>query len=421
VVEAKVARLRVKGSRYFLPSSIKERARSMAEGKVVNFNQVTRDIVALNQLPDRQITPELRAGAEPGTVEIDLNVKDTLPLHGSIELNNRYSPDTPELRLNGSLSYNNLWQLGHSVGASFQIAPEDPEAVRVFSGYYIARLPNVEWLSLMVQGVKQESNVNTLGSIGVVGKGEVLGFRAIVTLPPLTTFYHSVSFGFDYKRFDQQVNLGTGVVSETPITYWPLTASYDATWAPKGSVTTLNAGVTAHLRGTGSDEQEFENSRFKADGAFIYLRGELAHTRDLPGKLEGHVKVQGQIADRPLVSSEQYTGGGLGTVRGYLEAEAVGDSGVFGTVELRSPSLLGWVGKGNEWRIYGFAEGGFLTLREPLPEQESRFELASVGVGSRLQLWNHLNASVDAGMPLISQRESRSGEFLLTFRVWADF
>ena len=243
----------------------------------------------------------------------------------------------------------------------------------------------------------------------------------IVTLPPLTTFYHSVSFGFDYKRFDQQVNLGTGVVSETPITYWPLTASYDATWAPKGSVTTLNAGVTAHLRGTGSDEQEFENSRFKADGAFIYLRGELAHTRDLPGKLEGHVKVQGQIADRPLVSSEQYTGGGLGTVRGYLEAEAVGDSGVFGTVELRSPSLLGWAGKGNEWRIYGFAEGGFLTLREPLPEQESRFELASVGVGSRLQLWNHLNASVDAGMPLISQRESRTGDFLLTFRVWADF
>ena len=32
-------------------------------------------------------------------------------------------------------------------------------------------------------------------------------------------------------------------------------------------------------------------------------------------------KVQGQIADQPLVNSEQFAGGGLGTVRGYFEVE----------------------------------------------------------------------------------------------------
>lgn len=422
VTETTVGRLRVKGSRYHSLERIKAQARSLAEGKVVNFNDVTRDIVALNQWPDRKITPELRPGVTPGTVDIDLNVQDKLPLHGSIELNNRYSPDTPELRLNGSLSYNNLWQRGHSLGASFQISPERIEDVAVYSGYYIARFAEIDWLSLMLQGTKQASNVNTLGSVAVAGRGEVIGLRAIITLPPLTNFFHSFNFGVDYKHFDQQVNLATSETTETPITYWPISAAYGATWAQKGSLTELNAGVTMHLRGTGSDAEEFEANRYKTDGGFIYLRGDLSHTHDLPRGFEGFAKVQGQVSDRPLLNSEQLTGGGLGTVRGYLEAEAVGDSGAFGSLELRSPSLLGWTKKeGNEWRVYAFLEGGVLALQEPLPEQESRFELASYGFGTRLQIVEHLNASVDLGIPLIDSGRIDADDFLLTFRVWADF
>ena len=124
VVENRVGRLRVRGSRYFSPTQIKKEAPSLEEGTVPNFNAVSRDIVALNQLPDRRVTPSLRTGVAPGTVDIDLEVQDKFPLHGSLELNNRYSPDTTELRLNGAVSYNNLWQLGHSIGFSFQLAPE---------------------------------------------------------------------------------------------------------------------------------------------------------------------------------------------------------------------------------------------------------------------------------------------------------
>jgi hemolysin activation/secretion protein len=155
VVENKVGRLRVKGSRYFSLTEIKKHAPSLAEGTVPNFNDITRDIVALNQWPDREITPTLRAGVAPGTVDIDLTVKDKFPLHGSMELNNRYSADTTELRLNGSISYNNLWQLGHSAGFSFQIAPQRIEDAKIFSGYYLARFASAPWLTLMVLGTSR--------------------------------------------------------------------------------------------------------------------------------------------------------------------------------------------------------------------------------------------------------------------------
>jgi len=132
--------------------------------------------------------------------------------------------------------------------------------------------------------------------------------------------------------------------------------------------------------------------------------------------------MEGQVSDQALVNSEQFAGGGLSTVRGYLEAEVLGDNGFCGTVELRSPSLIGKSGdEANEWRFYVFADGGYLDLIDPLPEQDSTFALASVGVGTRIHFRGHLNGSVDAAVPFISQTETTALDWRVTFRVWADY
>lgn len=420
VTEAPVGRLRVKGSRFYSPKLIKQAAPSLAEGTVPNFNAVNRDIVALNQLPDRRVTPTLRAGVEPGTVDIDLNVADTLPLHGALELNNRYSPDTTELRINASVSYNNLWGLGHSIGFSTQLAPERIGDAQVYSAYYLARIPEVDWLSLLAQGTKQDSNVSTLGGTGVSGRGEIVGGRAIINLPISKNFYHSLTLGADYKHYTQNVTVAESEIL-TPVTYYPMNLDYTATWAPPGSTTTLDAGVTFNVRGLGSSGAEFDFNRFKASGNFSYVRGDLSHMHELPAKWQIFGKVQGQAASGPLLSSEQFNAGGLSTARGYLESEVLGDDAVFASVELRTPSLLPKAGIGNEWRFYLFTEGGWVDLQEALPEQDSDFSLASIGAGTRIHLQNHFNGSLDLGVPLIDQTQSKAWDLLLTFRVWADF
>jgi len=434
VVESTVGRLRVRDARYFSLRKIKENAPSLAEGNVPNFNEVTQDVVSLNQWPDRRVTPSLKAGVVPGTVDVDLEVKDTFPLHGSAELNNRYSADTTRLRVNASLSYNNLWQLGHSIGGSVQLAPENIDEVQVYSGYYVVRFADPSWLTLIVQGVEQKSNVSTLGSIDVVGRGEIIGGRAIITFPQLTNFYHSLTLGFDFKHLPQDVTIA-GVTTTTPITYYPFSANYTATWAPKGSITTADAGVTFHPRGLGSGPRQFDFSRFDADANFIYLRSDLSHQHDLPWGFQAFGKIQGQVSDQPLINSEQFAGGGLASVRGYLEAEVLGDNGAFGTVELRSPSLISKAGdEANEWRFYLFADGGYLTLIDPLPEQDSNFALASFGAGTRIRWLNHLNGSLDAAVPLITQKvlspsptgslsetQTAALDLRLTFRLWVDF
>lgn len=433
VTENRVGRLRVKGSRYFDLANIKRNAPSLREGALPEFKEVTKDIVALNRWPDRRITPALRAGIRPGTVDVDLNVEDTFPLHGSAELNNRQSPSTTPLRESYSLRYDNLWQLGHSITVTYQDAPLNRKDAMVISGSYMART-DYDWLNVLLYGLKSDSSVATVGGANVVGPGAVIGGRAVLTLPTKGELFHTLSLGIDYKNFKQTLSLGHDAFS-SPVTYAPLVASYGATWQGDGRMTQLNAGITAGLRGIGSSPEEFDAKRFKATGSFVHLNADLSHTQDLPGGAQLFGKFQGQIADQPLVSSEQFSIGGQDTVRGYLESEALGDYGAVGTLELRTPNLAPYFEQKldkppgepvkfnafDEWRFFAFADAGRARIYEPLPGQQSQFDLASYGVGTRLKTLQHFNGIFFFGMPVISQQATVANHPRFSFRIWGEF
>ncbi|WP_407181344.1 ShlB/FhaC/HecB family hemolysin secretion/activation protein [Bradyrhizobium sp. STM 3562] len=435
VTELKVGRLRVKNSRYFDLDKIKQGAPSLKEGTVPNFGDVTKDIVSLNQWPDRRVTPALRAGVTPGTVDVDLNVEDTAPIHGSLELNNRQSPSTTAERIVGTVHYDNLWQLGHSFSFTYQVAPERRKDAEVFSASYLARVPGVDWLSFLTYGVKSDSSVATVGGTNVVGPGEIVGERAVITLPTRDHLFHTLSIGADFKHFDQTVSLGTDGFS-SPVTYYPMVASYSATFQLDKSTTQMNASLTYNLRTPSSSLQEFDNKRFNASPNFTHFNLDVSHTQELPEGVQLYGKVQSQLADGPLVSSEQFSLGGLDTVRGYLESEVLGDNGVAGSIELRSPdvgdvlqkNLKNETGQGaprfntfNEWRFFVFTDAGQAMVLKPLPDQVSHFEEWSYGLGTRFKFFDHINGMVVGSMPMISQAYTRANNPRVNFRIWGEF
>ncbi|WP_024506327.1 ShlB/FhaC/HecB family hemolysin secretion/activation protein [Bradyrhizobium sp. ARR65] len=435
VTELKVGRLRVKNSRYFDLDKIKQGAPSLKEGTVPNFGDVTKDIVSLNQWPDRRVTPALHAGVTPGTVDVDLNVEDTAPIHGSLEVNNRQSPSTTAERIVGTVHYDNLWQLGHSFSFTYQVAPERRKDAEVFSASYLARVPGVDWLSFLTYGVKSDSSVATVGGTNVVGPGEIVGERAVITLPTRDHLFHTLSIGADFKHFDQTVSLGTDGFS-SPVTYYPMVASYSATFQLDKSTTQMNASLTYNLRTPSSSLQEFDNKRFNASPNFTHFNLDVSHTQELPEGVQLYGKVQGQLADGPLVSSEQFSLGGLDTVRGYLESEVLGDNGVAGTIELRSPdvgdilqkNLKNETGQGaprfnpfNEWRFFVFTDAGQATVLKPLPDQVSHFEEWSYGLGTRFKFFDHVNGMVVGSLPMISQAYTRANNPRVNFRIWGEF
>jgi hemolysin activation/secretion protein len=435
VTELKVGRLRVKNSRYFRLDGITDKAGSLKEGKVPNFGEVTKDIVALNQWPDRRVTPALRAGVTPGTVDVDLNVEDKVPVHANVELNNRQSPNTTALRLSSTVHYDNLWQRGHSLSFTYQVAPQRPNDATVFSGSYLARLQDVDWLNVLFYAVKSSSDVATVGGTNVVGPGQIFGSRAVITLPTRENLFHTLSAGVDYKHFDQTVKLG-GDGFSSPVTYYPVVANYSATFSAEKSTTQFNAGITYNLRPLSDGVLTFDNKRLYASPSFTHFNADVSHTHELPEGFQLYGKVQGQIADGPLVSSEQISVGGLDTVRGYLESETLGDNGVVGNLELRSPNIgellqkqmKDETGQGsarftvfNEWRFFGFTDAGTATVLRPQAEQQSQFDLWSYGVGARFKMFDYLNGTLVYSVPMVSQTYSAARNPRVNFRIWGEF
>jgi hemolysin activation/secretion protein len=305
----------------------------------------------------------------------------------------------------------------------------------VFSASYLARLPQVDWLNLLVYGVKSSSNVATVGGTNIVGPGQIVGGRAVMTLPGRENLFHTLSAGVDYKHFDQTVGLGGGSFS-SPVTYYPVVATYGATFQTEKFMTQLNAGVTYNLRPFSGDRNEFDNKRAFASASFTHFNLDVSHTQELPEGFQVYGKIQGQVADGPLVSSEQISAGGLDTVRGYLESETLGDDGVIGNLEFRSPNLGEMLqkqvkdetGQGaarfttfNEWRIFTFADAGRVAIQHPLAEQESRFDIWSYGVGSRFKMFNLFNGMLAFSVPMTNQAFSRAGNPRVNVRIWGEF
>ena len=104
VTEGKLDRLRVTGARYFSNRQILAALPALEPGQVPQFPQVQRELATLNrQTPDRAVTPVLRAGRYPGTVDVELQVAGRLAvsrlLRGQRPVHRRHDGASLELEL----------------------------------------------------------------------------------------------------------------------------------------------------------------------------------------------------------------------------------------------------------------------------------------------------------------------------------
>lgn len=418
VVPQTIGRLTIIGGHRTSQAWIKARAPSLEPGAAPNFQRVQQDIVALNQTADRRVTPEVKAGTAPGTIDVDLKVEDSSPLHGSLEFNNDQSPETTKYRVLGALRYDDLWGRGDSLSVSAQTAPERPDDATVFSGNYLMRLGKAQALLYYVHS---DSDVAVVGGTDVVGKGDMAGFRLVLPLSQSDSFYQSITAGIDYKDFGENVKLGADQ-STSPIIYWPGTVGWRGDWTLKGFKADASLSTTFGFRGLGDGQARFDAKRYDALPNFVYVRFDGSATADLPFGAQLWVHPSGQWSQSPLISNEQFSLGGLSTVRGYDESEVMGDWGAALQTELRSPQIGELMDlKPVDLRVFAFGDLGYAAIHDPLPGQMKSDFLSSVGGGARAKLFKQLNGEIDLGAPLLNGPDTFTHAPFARFRIWDEF
>ena len=117
------------------------------------------------------------------------------------------------------------------------------------------------------------------------------------------------------------------------------------------------------------------------------------------------LRAETQLADRALVSLEQFALGGSGTVRGYRQNALFTDNGVLLTAEVLVPVVRFSDGL---LQVAAFTDWGWgwntAVRSQPVPDH-----LSSVGLGLRLRLGNQLTARLDWGIPLVPLNTNSSG------------
>ncbi len=422
VTEGQVDRLKITGSKYHSLEKIRDKLSSVAEGSVPELSAFQDEMNQLNAAsPDRKITPIMRAGRTPGTVEVELKVRDELPLHGSVELNNRRVASTSALRLNANLRYDNLWQLFHSASLQFQISPEKTSEVQVWAGTYVMPVFDTD-MRLAFYGVVSDSKtgVASAGALSVIGAGQIFGLRLIKPLIGLENYYHSATIGVDYKSFDENIDLVDSDNLVTPISYVSFSVNYDGSYESEESRTSFGLGAIFSFRGLGNEQTEFADKRFLAQSNFIYFLGNLERKDRLPFDFEIRTRLAGQYSPDPLVNNEQFSAGGMQSVRGYFETQLLGDSGIFASLSVFSPHL-GWGILRNylqELRTLLFFDFAKIWINSPLPGVEQTQDLASSGLGLRVNFFRHFYSELDWAFALIRNGAVDTGDSRLLFRLW---
>jgi len=388
VTEGRVERERISGARFFPERDVLAALPAAQPGTVLHLSELQQQLTALNAAtPDRSVVPILKAGSAPGTVDLSLQVNDKLPVHGSLEINNQSSLDTHELRSVASVSYGNVFGHLDSLSLQYQGTPQQFDQVRVFAANY-------QWHALdsglqpSLQYVNSNSNVAVIGTLGVLGIGEITSLHFAYPLLSEPANQQSLTFGVDYKHFRNLINENSTTRSDdTPITYLNLSFAYAGLWRTDQLTTTLSLSANAGPRGIVGKQADFANDRALARDNYFYLRGDMALNFSLPADFGLRLRAAGQGTAEPLITNENDSIAGVDGVRGYLESEVLGDQTLKETAQLTTP-----VWRNHDHALadgFLFFDAGRTWIRDSLDEIDPSHapHCESSGTGLHLRSW----------------------------------
>jgi len=133
------------------------------------------------------------------------------------------------------------------------------------------------------------------------------------------------------------------------------------------------------------------------------------------------VKIEGQYTADTLIPVEKLSLGGHNCLRGYSTRGYLGDYGIYGTVELRTPILVDTFAalfgdRTNKKPIdrlqfLGFCDWG-VTQYNDLPSSYDDNEfLASAGLGFRFALTQYSQLRCDAAIPMLDGNNDDDDDF----------
>jgi hemolysin activation/secretion protein len=402
VVEGKIGEVTVEGAEHYSPEYLRQRFLQSFAGESFRSDRFQRTMLLLNELPDLQVKAVMSPGQAEGTADIKLSVEDQQPLHFGVDYNNYGTSETGENRIGLSFDAGNVLQqadllsLRGVIGfparqnSFYQLnyqTPLNQDGTALTFGYANGAFTVSQGLGAILD-VRGDANIYTVALSHALDRE--LEFSSNLGLALAHKYIRNDFFG--------------GQIPFSLDEYHSARLTYQADWRQISGRTLLQAAYTQGLGGTPASDPLV--SRVGASGGFSKLNLDVARIQTLDTGLYGMLRASGQLATQPLYVAEQYAVGGPDSVRGYAQAELLGDNAYVLSAELRWSPFADDL---DAFQVSAFVDHGGVSLRNRQPgDLPNGDTLTGAGFGFRFGLDDKATLRLDLGFP-ISPRPSRSG------------
>ncbi|TRD11953.1 ShlB/FhaC/HecB family hemolysin secretion/activation protein [Erythrobacter insulae] len=298
---------------------------------------------------------------------------------GRIGIDN-YGTDTfGPIRASGSARIANVISSADEVRTLVRINPIEPDELLFVSGSYQTQL-DAQGLTLDVSGGLGSTDPGgALDGSGISGDTRRLSARLSAPVKRTKDASAWVEGEIAYISIEQN-DLGALLRTDTVVTAaigLRTQVSFAGGSARTGVWLERGLGVLGATR-----LGDALASRFDGDGVFTKVRFNADTRVSLAKRLSVLLAVGGQIADRPLLASDEIGLGGAYRTRGYDFAEVLGDEGIYGLAEMRYTVDTGDLPL-DFLQFYAFADGGYVS---DIARSGGEGSLFSAGPGLRARL-----------------------------------
>ena len=446
IVEGRLTEIELRGNFWYRGWWLRNQMRRAA-GRPVNFNDLKVGLQLLRQNPTiSRVNAELKPGVKQGESILEVAVKDEQPFRFGFEISNRRPPSVSEGI--GELYLTDLNLSGHNdpldvrwglVRWTKDGAVEYAEFDNVSGSY---ELPITPWdTTLRVQASKSDSSIidETFAALGITSRSEEFGLTLRQPLYKTLNNTVTASLGADRKHsvtflLGRPFTLSLGALdgeSDTFATRFAFECvnrsqvhvlalrsqfslglyEFGATRADPRKV----GGTTSGAGNVQGFEPEIPDSKFFSWlGQAQYVRRifDTEALRKKPDTMNWNIlretlvvlRVNAQLSDEPLLSLEQFSLGGMQSVRGYRENQLLRDNGVFASAEVRIPL---WLAK-DKTPIISLAPffdwGGGWNVNKVDDNYETIY---SAGLGLLVNATKHAQLTLYWGHPFVDLSEKK--------------
>ncbi len=413
VIEGALEQINVTGNRRLQAGYVRSRL-ALAGATPLNVNRLLEGLQLLQLDPlIESISADLQAGVRPGANVLEVSVVEADPFTSMLLTNNGRSPTVGSFRRQLELNHANLLGLGDAVSLGYS----NTDGSNAVDASYTLPL-NPRNGTLRVGASFSGSNVITepFNRLDIQSNAQFYEVSLRQPLSQTPTEEFALGLTGSYQRSQTQFrlpgdddllgfpSLGADADGATRVT----AVRFFQDWTQRSSRHVLAArsqfslGLNL-LNSTINDEDP--------DSRFFSWRGQGQWVRVLAPDALLLLRGDVQLADRPLLSQEQFGLGGVRSVRGYRQDALLTDNGAFLSAEVRLPivrsprtdsrlQIVPFVDIGTTW-------GGTRAITTGTNQPST---LAGLGVGLLWQQSDRFSARLDYGIPLV--RLERSGNSL---------